>query len=109
MAARWTTACGARERPPARLAVANVRPQDLDPGGLLLGRDVLLTVHQRVEHANLAAGLAQLRGQQRADIAASSGDQGPLGQVHAIRIARPRHAGRAIEIRRGQARRAGIL
>ena len=52
---------GAVQRAPARVGVADVGADHLDAGALLLGGDVLLAVQQRVEHAHLAAGVAQLR------------------------------------------------
>ncbi len=72
IAARWTTRIDAVERARACDAVADVRADYLDTRLLLLGRDVLLAMQQRVEHANLVPGFLQLLYEQRSDVAAAA-------------------------------------
>jgi hypothetical protein len=65
----------------ARRRIAHVAADDRHAGLLLLGRDVLLSVQQRIQHAHLAAGLLQLLDEQRADVAAATCDQRGLTQL----------------------------
>ena len=65
---------GARQGAFARVGVADVRADHLHARLLLLGRDVLLAVQQRVQHAHLVLRLAQLPDEQRADVTAAARD-----------------------------------
>ena len=65
----------ALERLGAGLGIADVAADELGAGGLDALGDVLLAVQQRVEHADLAAGLEQLLDGERADVAGATGDQ----------------------------------